>query len=106
MRPFPPKRPSSTSRPALPPRRGFTLVEMLVSVTLVLLMMLMFAEIYGLAQDSISKQKGIAENDQKARILTQVIRRDLDTRTFRSVYPFKLEDPGFVSTPEATELIG
>lgn len=79
-------------------RRAFTLVEMLVSVTLVLMMMLMFAEIYGLAQGTISTQKGIAENDQKARILSQVIRRDFDTRTFRSVYPFKLEDPAFVGT--------
>lgn len=78
-------------------RGGFTLVEMLVSVTLVLLMMLMFAEIYGLAQETISKQRGIAENDQRARILAQVLRQDIQTRTFRDVYPFKLErvyDPG------------
>lgn len=89
------------------PRRGFTLVEMLVSVTLVLMMMLMFAEIYSLAQQTISTQKGIAENDQKARILVEVIRRDLDTRTFRSVYPFKLEPVAdFAITEDQVDLLG
>lgn len=87
-------------------RGGFTLVEMMVSVTLVLLMMLMFAEIYGLAQNTISTQQGIAENDQKARILSQVLRRDLETRTFRSVYPFRYEDSNnFAITAEERELL-
>ena len=72
-------------------RSGFTLVEMMISVTLVLLMMLMFAEVYGLATDAVSKQKGIAENDQKSRILSSVIRSDLENRTFRVVYPFASE---------------
>ena len=80
----------AATRPRRAARAGFTLVEMLISVTLVLLMMLMFAEIYTLAQQTISTQRGIAENDQKARILSEVLRRDLATRTFRSVYPFKL----------------
>lgn len=80
-------------------RAGFTLVEMLISVTLVLLMMLMFAEIYGIAQQTMSTQRGIAENDQKARILSEVMRRDLATRTFRSVYPFRLE-------PNSSGLLG
>lgn len=88
-------------------RRGFTLVEMMISVTLVLMMMLMFAEIYSLAQQTISTQKGIAENDQKARILVEVLRRDLDTRTFRSIYPFKLEPAAdFAVTDEQAELLG
>lgn len=82
---------AAATRPPRAARAGFTLVEMLVSVTLVLLMMLMFAEIYSLAQNTISTQRGIAENDQKARILSEVLRRDLAARTFRSVYPFKLE---------------
>lgn len=81
-------------------RGGFTLVEMMISVTLVLLMMLMFAEIYSLAQQTMSTQRGIAENDQKARILAEVLRRDLDFRTFRSVYPFRLEpDASFAASP-------
>ena len=86
-------------------RGGFTLVEMMVSVTLVMLMMLMFAEIFGLATETISKQKGIATNDQKARILAEVLRTDLENRTFRSVYPFKLEDPAItLQNPEILTL--
>lgn len=69
-------------------RGGFTLVELLVSVTLILLMMTLFAQIFTMATDSISRQKGIAENDQRARILTNTIRADFAKRTFRYGLPF------------------
>lgn len=69
-------------------RRGFTLVEMLVAVTLVLLMMTMFAQIFQMATGALSQQKGIAENDQRERMLTTIFRGDLDKRTFRDVFPF------------------
>lgn len=68
---------------------GFTLVEMLVSVALVLLMMTMFAQIFQMATGALSQQKGIAENDQKARMLNAILRGDLDHRTFRDVFPFR-----------------
>jgi type II secretory pathway pseudopilin PulG len=68
---------------------GFTLVEMLVSVALVLLMMTMFAQIFQMATGSLSQQKAIAENDQKARMLTTILRGDLEHRTFRDVFPFR-----------------
>ncbi|HID23350.1 MAG TPA: prepilin-type N-terminal cleavage/methylation domain-containing protein, partial [Planctomycetaceae bacterium] len=69
-------------------RRGFTLVEMLVSVALVVLLMSMFAEIFQLATGAMSTQRGLAENDQRTRSLAAVIRADLDKRTFRNVVPF------------------
>lgn len=69
-----------------PDRSAFTLVEMLVSVTLVLLMMTMFASIFQMATGTMSKQKAISEHDQRARSLTTVIRKDLQHRTSR--YPF------------------
>lgn len=73
---------------------GFTLVEMLVAVTLVLLMMSMFAEIFQIAGGSIAKTRGLAENDQRSRTLQTIIKADLDKRSFRWVYPFaKEEDP-------------
>ena len=68
---------------------GFTLVEMLVSVAIVLLMMSMFAQIFQMATGSLSQQRGIAENDQKARMLTTTLRGDLERRTFRDVFPFR-----------------
>ncbi len=78
---------------------GFTLVEMLVSVTLVLLMMTMFATIFGIATDSVSTQRAIAENDQKIRALTTVIRADFAKRTFRNLQPFS---PGETSATSPT----
>ncbi len=69
-------------------RLGFTLVEMLISVTLVLLMMVMFAEIFGLASDSMTLQRSLADNDQKVRAFTTVMRADLHKRTFQRVVPF------------------
>ena len=74
-------------------RRGFTLIEMLISVTLVMLMMVMFAEIFGLASDSMTLQRALADNDQKVRAFTTVMRSDLQKRTFQRVIPFHpLED--------------
>ena len=69
-------------------RSGFTLIEMLVSVTLVLLMMVMFGEVFQLATGSVSKQRIMADNDQNARTLVTLLRADLDKRTFRTVVPF------------------
>ena len=59
---------------------------MLISVTLVMLMMTLFASILQVATESVGTQQVISENDQKARALTNVIRNDLGSRTNR--YPF------------------
>jgi prepilin-type N-terminal cleavage/methylation domain-containing protein len=67
---------------------GFTLVEMMIAVALVLLIMAMFAEIFQIAAGSLSKQRGISENDQRGRFLDTMIRGDLNKRTFRDVVPF------------------
>jgi prepilin-type N-terminal cleavage/methylation domain-containing protein len=69
-------------------RRGFTLVEMLVSVALVLLMMSMFATIFQVAVGLMTRQRGLAENDQRQRLTDTLLRSDLDKRTFRDVIPF------------------
>ena len=80
-------------------RSGFTLIEMMVSVTLVLIMMTLFAQVFQMAGNSISKQRGLSENDQRSRTLQTIIKADLDKRSFRRVYPFAaLED---VSAPES-----
>ena len=71
-----------------PNPRGFTLVEMLVSVTLVLLMMTMFASIFQMATASITKQRAISNHDQRVRALSTIIRSDFAHRTFRYPQPF------------------
>lgn len=69
-------------------RQGFTLIEMMISVGLVLLMMSLFAQIFQVAGASISKQRGLMENDQRARTLQTIIKGDFDKRTFRKLLPF------------------
>ncbi|MEM9702259.1 MAG: hypothetical protein AAF907_07435, partial [Planctomycetota bacterium] len=64
-------------------------LEMLIATTLVLLMMLLFAEVFGLATETVSMRKGMAENDQKARLLTARFDNDLTARTFRTVAPYR-----------------
>jgi len=61
---------------------------MLVSVTLVLLMMTMFASIFQMATSSVTKQRAISNNDQKVRALSTLIRSDFAHRTFRFPQPF------------------
>jgi hypothetical protein len=72
---------------------------MLMAVTLVLIMMVMFAEVFQLAGGSVSKQRVLADNDQNARTLVTILRADLDKRTFRSVIPFYPDEPASSPTP-------
>ncbi|MGE3316428.1 MAG: PilW family protein, partial [Planctomycetaceae bacterium] len=69
-------------------RAGFTLIEMLVSAALTIIIMLMFAQVYQVAGESVAKQKGIAENDQRSRMLTTIIQNDLRSRSFKVITPF------------------
>lgn len=69
-------------------RSAFTLIEMLVAVTLVLLIMSMFAVFLGVATDMVRNQRGIAANDQRARALVTVLKADFAKRTQRYPLPF------------------
>jgi len=62
---------------------------MLVATGLVMMIMLMFAQIYGGAIGTITEQRGMANNDQKARVLTTVLRSDLQNMTYRQpAFPY------------------
>jgi len=74
---------------------GFTLVEMLVAVTLVLIMMMMFAEVFEIASGLHHRVRGQARNDQRARIMQTIIAADLGKRTFRHVVPFAQNETGY-----------
>lgn len=73
-------------------RGGFTLVEMLVSTALVLLIMVLFAQIYGAAVGTLREQEGIAKNDAKARSVVTMLRNDLSVRSYREI-PLAVSDP-------------
>lgn len=65
-------------------RGGFTLIEMLVATTLVVMMMLMFAQMYIAAIGSLSEQQAVARNDGKTRLAETLIRADLRRMSFQS----------------------
>ncbi len=69
-------------------KSGFTLLEMMISIVLVMLIMLLFAKIFDVVANTMSTQKGMAVNDQKARTFSTIIREDIKHRTFRRVVPF------------------
>jgi len=81
MKPSPTTRASTLRHVAH--RGGFTLVEMLVASGLVVLIMTMFAQIYSTAIGTMTEQRAMGSNDQKARILSDLIHRDLKNRTYR-----------------------
>lgn len=64
-------------------RSGFTLVEMLVAVGLVVLMMSLFAQIFVLATGSMQVHRGAGENDQRARAVFTILRNDLAHLTYQ-----------------------
>jgi prepilin-type N-terminal cleavage/methylation domain-containing protein len=68
--------------------RGFTLVELLVALGLVSLLMLMFAQVFQIATGTMSTQRGVMENDQRARSYFTVLENDLKSRSMKSVMPF------------------
>ena len=62
-------------RVALNRRRNASLMTvclLLVTLALTMIMMLLFAQIFQIAGNFVTRQKGIGENDQSARILTTV----------------------------------
>ncbi len=83
--------PRTAVRGSLPQRvhrAGFTLVELLVSVALITLIMVMMVQVFRVSTTLISAQKGLAENNQRARLFTTMMRADIGRRTFRDVIPF------------------
>lgn len=74
-------------------RAGFTLVEMLVATALIVLIMTMFATIFGMATQAMSQQKGMAELDQTTRTWTTMLSGDIHYRTMQRVMPYRPGQP-------------
>ncbi len=88
--------------------RGYTLVETLVATGVALVLMTIFATIFQLATQAMAIQKGMAANDQKARLVQTLLRNDLNgdlfyntdptmprtCRTFRNLIPFGAGENG------------
>ena len=68
-------------------RRGFTLIEMLVVVALLILMMTILASIFSQATGAISVSRTYQELDNSLKFLDQTIRSDLANITARMTPP-------------------
>jgi prepilin-type N-terminal cleavage/methylation domain-containing protein len=74
-------------------RHGFTLVEMLVSITLVLFVMLILTEAFVKGLDVFRQLKAIGDMEQRLRVATTLLRRDLAADHFEGRK--RLSDPNF-----------
>jgi len=82
------------------PQRGFTLVEMLVSVTILSFMMIMMAKITGLVEMTWHQAQNRIDNYTKARSMLDLISSDLQRAVFRGDLPIFGKGP--TSTPAIT----
>ncbi len=85
------------------PRSAFTLIEVMVTLALTMIMMAMFASIFKITGDFVTRQKGIGENDQTARILTTVLKTDLQARSMKYLAPYH---PNMSALPYDTTNLG
>ena len=74
------------------PRRGVTLIEMLVTVTLLVLMMTALVQIFSAATGAVSAARSYQELDGSLRQLDSMIRTDLQGVTARMTPPLNPED--------------
>jgi hypothetical protein len=65
------------SLPSIAPRRGLTLVEMLVALTLTLLMMAAVAQIFGMMGQGVNGSRSMAELNDRMRATAYRLRQDL-----------------------------
>jgi len=94
---------------------GFTLVDLLVSVGLTGMMMTLFTSVFLMATQAMTVQKGLAQNDQKIRLVLNILRNDLNGdkfdkadstkprtyRTFRKLIPFGAHENGELNFNDA-----
>jgi prepilin-type N-terminal cleavage/methylation domain-containing protein len=63
-------------------RRGFTLVELLVSLVLIIFVLLVLSEAFTAGVASTQQLKALGDMDQKLRTVSMLLRRDLDADHF------------------------
>jgi prepilin-type N-terminal cleavage/methylation domain-containing protein len=74
------------------PRRGVTLVEMLVAVALLVLMMTVIVQVFAAATGAVSVARGYQELDSVLRQADSTIRQDLENVTARLTPPLNPKD--------------
>src|SRR5437762_910038 len=75
-----------------PPRRGFTLIEVLVAAGLSMLIMAVVTMAFQRGMDTLSQLKSVGEMQQRMRNFEMAMRADLDADHFESRYGGKVSD--------------
>lgn len=78
-------------------RQGYTLVELLVAMALILLIMSILSTAYVAGLDTFTKLKGLGDMAEQLRMATTILRRDLAADHFTGAG--RLSDPSFVTNP-------
>jgi prepilin-type N-terminal cleavage/methylation domain-containing protein len=73
-------------------RRGFTLVEMLVSLALTLFMMVILSEAFAAGLEAFRQLKAVADMQEKLRTAAVILRRDLMANQYVAAQGTKLSD--------------
>src|SRR5262249_13030922 len=80
-------------RSPLAPRRGFTLVEMLVAMALTMFIMVILSEAFATGLDSFRQLKAIGDMEESLRAAATVLRADLAADHYTGKR--RLSDPDF-----------
>jgi prepilin-type N-terminal cleavage/methylation domain-containing protein len=81
-------------------RRGFTLIEMMVSMALVLFIMTILSQAFVAGLEAFRQLKSIGDMEERMRAATTVLRNDLNANHFDLAHP-ALHDVAFFSTSNA-----
>jgi prepilin-type N-terminal cleavage/methylation domain-containing protein len=85
-----------SDRPARLATRGFTLIEMLVSLAITLIMMGAVVTLFGVVSESVSKSRALVETSDRLRAAREIIQQDLQGATARLTPPLTPEnDEGY-----------
>ena len=78
-------------------RQGYTIIELLVAMALIMTIMAILSTAYVSGLDTFSRLKGIGDMSEKLRVATTILRRDLSADHFTGAA--RLSDPSFDAQP-------
>src|SRR5438445_132449 len=79
------------------PRQGFTLVELLVAMALIMFIMAILAEAFAAGLDSYRQLKAVGDLHEKLRTATSQLRADLAAPHFANA-TYSVSDPTFATS--------
>jgi type II secretory pathway pseudopilin PulG len=71
-------------------KTGFTLLELIVTITLLIVMVLMLSNLFSLLTDTINRGRTQARKDETARMLLDVIEQDISQAVIRTNMAFRI----------------